>query len=220
VGDIFLLADALGVERFTVIGHDWGGAIGFGYACRHPERVERIVVLNSAAFLLARCPLRIRLCRTPVLGALLVRGGNAFARGALAMATTDRRRFTGPVRAGYLAPYDSYAHRIATLRFVQDIPLRPTHPSWKTVAAIQAQLGLLRHTPMMICWGDRDFCFTGEFLRVWQAHFPDARVHRFPAAGHYVLEDAGESIIPLATEFLTGTAAQREARTPDEGARD
>lgn len=195
-----LLNDELQVQNFDLVVHDWGGAIGMGYAVRHPDRIRRLVILNTAAFLLDFCPWRIRVCRWPVVGPLAVRGLNGFARAATTMAV--RTPLSPEVRAGLLAPYDSWANRVAILRFVQDIPLRRSHPSWETVTDIQKQLHLLAEKPMLICWGMQDFCFTEAFLDIWQSYFPHARTHRFEDAGHYVLEDAGERVIPLVERFL------------------
>ena len=196
-----LLNDVLQLKKVDLIVHDWGGAIGMGYAVRHPDRVGRIVVLNTAAFLMDFCPLRIRVCRWPVFGPLALRGFNAFARAAATMAV--RKPLAPAVREGLLAPYDSWAHRVAVLRFVQDIPLRPSHPSYETVANIQKGLHTLADKRMLICWGMQDFCFTEAFLDIWQSYFPQARVHRFEDAGHYLLEDAGERVVPLVERFLS-----------------
>ena len=73
------LLDSRGVKRCVLVVHDWGGAIGMGWAGQHPERVAGLVVLNTAAFHSHRIPLRIAACRLPLLGALLVRGLNGFA---------------------------------------------------------------------------------------------------------------------------------------------
>ena len=197
-----LMDHVLGGEKLSLIVHDWGGAIGMGYAVRHPERIERIVVLNTAAFLVDRCPLRIRLCRAPILGPLLLRGLNGFAQAAIKMAVAKGRRLAPLVRAGLLAPYDSYANRIAQLRFVQDIPLSPKHPTWDTMVEIEKGLPQLARKPMLIGWGTQDFCFNDRFLKEWQARFPEASVHAFEDAGHYVLEDAYDRIGPLVTQFL------------------
>jgi haloalkane dehalogenase len=107
------------------------------------------------------------------------------------------------VKAGYLAPYDSYAHRIAILKFVQDIPMSPTHPTYKLVEAIGKGLPTLNDRPMLIIWGKQDWCFTTDFLAEWQKRFPHAEVKLVPDAGHYVVEDAHERIIPWVHEFLT-----------------
>ncbi|MEE8389704.1 MAG: alpha/beta fold hydrolase [Anaerolineae bacterium] len=193
----------LGLEKLTLVLHDWGGAIGMGYATRHPQNVARFVVFNTAAFFLPVVPLSLRLAQSPVLGELLVRGLNGFARGAQIWAVSQRKRITPEIRAGYLAPYDSWRNRIAIYRFVQDIPLGKDHPSRKTLNDIETNLGLFRHHPMLIIWGAKDFVFTErDFLPEWQSRFPEAQVRVVRDAGHYVVEDAHERILPWMIEFL------------------
>jgi haloalkane dehalogenase len=162
------------------------------------------VILNTAAFLLPAgksLPRALWLFRKTPLGPLLIRGLNAFCRGAA------RRCVVHPlspaVRGAYLAPYDSWRNRIAILRFVQDIPLRHGDASYDLVAEVQEGLHRFRTVPMMICWGERDFVFDADFLAEWRRRFPNAEVHSFPNAGHYVLEDAAEAIVPLVRSFLT-----------------
>lgn len=204
IDDLEALLDHLGIDgRVTLVLHDWGGMIGMGYAHRHPERVARIVLMNTAAFFLPSdksFPLALRLCRTP-LGALLVRGCNAFALAA-SYVCCKRKPMPKALRQAYRAPYDSWHNRIATLRFVQDIPLSPRDVSYATVAAIEAGLPQFAAVPMLICWGERDFVFSTHFLAEWQRRFPAAEVHRFSDGGHYILEDAAEEIVPLVQSFL------------------
>ena len=76
IENLSALVKSLGLKRVHLVVHDWGGAIGFGWAARHPEIIGRIVILNTAAFPSQRMPLRIRLCRAPLVGEALVRGLN------------------------------------------------------------------------------------------------------------------------------------------------
>jgi haloalkane dehalogenase len=204
VRDVEALVERLGIgDRLTLVLHDWGGMIGMAFAHRNPEKVKRLVVLNTAAFLLPsgkRLPWSLRLCRTPRLGAWLVRGLNLFCRGAVRCCT--RRPLPREVRAAYLAPYDSWNNRIAVHRFVQDIPLRLGDPSYALVREVQDGLPQFRGLPMLIGWGERDFVFDSEFLDGWRRRFPEAEVHAFTDAGHFVLEDAGEQLIPRIRAFL------------------
>ena len=204
VDDMEFLLDALGVkENITLVVHDWGGMIGMTYAARHPERIKKLVILNTGAFFLPdgkSFPAALRLCRTP-LGAALIRGFNAFARGA-AWTGCKRRRMPKALRDAYAAPYDSWANRIATLRFVEDIPLAPGDKAYPLVEETQEKLGALEALPMLICWGMKDFVFDGHFLEEWKRRFPRAEVHAFPDCGHYILEDAKEEVIPLIKDFI------------------
>ncbi len=194
------LLNQLQVDRCVLIVHDWGGAIGMGWAGLHPDRVAGLVVLNTAAFHSSRIPFRITVCRWPVLGPLLVRGLNGFARPATFMAVHNK--MLPEVAAGFLHPYNFWKDRVAILRFVQDIPLQENHPSFQTLANVEASLARLQDKPMLLCWGGEDFCFNDHFYGQWQRRFPAAHSHYFPEAGHYVLEDALDEIMVLLTPFL------------------
>jgi pimeloyl-ACP methyl ester carboxylesterase len=197
------LVDRLDLRNITLVLHDWGGPIGMGYATQHPENVSRFVILNTAAFIQSTLPQRIKMCRYPLWGDLLIRGLNAFAGLALSWAVCQRERITPEVRAGYLLPYNSWQNRIAILRFVQDIPLEERHRSRRVLEQIEANLYLFEQHPMLIIWGAKDFCFTvQDFLKGWQERFPYAETVIMADAGHYVVEDAHERMVPLMLEFL------------------
>jgi len=198
-----LLAD-LRLERpVTLIVHDWGGMIGCAWAVDHPESVARLVILNTAAFPIPqakRLPFALWLARTAP-GGFLVRGFNAFA--GLAARIAFKKPVSADVRRAYTGPYDSWDHRIATLRFVQDIPLRPGDRGFERLTATEAGLARLASKPAMLAWGMRDFVFDELFLDCWRALLPGAEVHRFGDCGHYVLEDAGEPLLDAIDDFVS-----------------
>ena len=205
IEDIEAFIATLGLARdITLVVHDWGGMIGAGYAVRHPERIARLVVLNTAAFLKPSgkpLPWTLNLIRSlPILAAPAVLGLNLFARGAAW--TASARRLRPDVRGGLLAPYTSWRNRLATLKFVQDIPLSPADPSYGMAAEVDQRLEQLCGKPMLVCWGERDFVFDRDYLAEWRRRFPLAEVHRFPDAGHYVLEDAPDRVLNLLKDFL------------------
>lgn len=205
IDDIAALVASLGLKRIHLVVHDWGGAIGFGFAARHPELIGRLVILNTAAFASRRIPARIALCKLPVIGPLLVRGLNGFARPATAM-SMHRRKLSSEEKRGFLYPYDSWANRAAVSAFVRDIPLKPSHPSWPALAETERGLAQFRDRPALIVWGGRDFCFNDRFLARWREIFPRAEVQRLADAGHYVLADAREEVVPRVVRFLSERA--------------
>jgi haloalkane dehalogenase len=184
----------------TLLVHDWGGAIGMGVAGRHPDRFSRLLVTNTAAFPFDHFPWRIAAAKIPALGELAVRAFNGFAGAATIMAT--EKGLSPEAKAGLLAPYDSWQNRIATHRFVVDIPRSPEHPSWEALLQVERGLATLAGKPTAIAWGERDWCFTPAFRDEWQRRFPAARVHRFEDAGHYVMEDAREGVLGTLRELL------------------
>jgi haloalkane dehalogenase len=209
IDNVERLIDHLNLSDVTLVVHDWGGAIGLGWAVRHPARVRRLVLFNTAAFVGGPIPLRIRASRWPVFGDVALLRFNAFARGAVRMACRHRERMTPDVKRGYLLPYDTPAHRVGTLCFVRDVPVTPKVPSYRLIRQIDSSLRQFRDRPMLICWGMKDFCLTDWYLTEWLARFPQAEVHRFEDAGHYVIEDAHERILPLLNAFLTRPAPEQ-----------
>ncbi len=193
-----LLDKTLKLDKMTLVLHDWGGCVGMGYATRHPEKIDRLVLMNTAAFISDDCPKSVYLCRCPFVGAFLVRGLNAFVEAALRKAVV--KRLPDVVRAGYRFPYGNWHDRIATQRFVQDLPLSPKDKSYGTYAEIEARLPLFNSVPVSLIWGEQDFCIHTGFMKRWQQIYPHAETHLFPDAGHYILEDAGEETIKLILE--------------------
>jgi haloalkane dehalogenase len=211
IDDLCEVVQRLDLTGTTLVAHDWGGAIGLGAVERMQQRFHRIVLFNTAAFPPPFVPWRIAACRIPLLGTLAVRGLNAFARAALTMAVEKPERMTPDVRAGLLAPYDTWANRIAVVRFVRDIPFTPRHPTWRVLERIEAGLAALAHLPIQLIWGMRDWCFRPSCLDRFMEHWPRAEVHRLDDCGHYVVEDAPERIVPLVKEFLNRNTASAVA---------
>lgn len=205
VDDLEALLEHLAIdEKITLVLHDWGGMIGMAYASRYPQRIARLVILNTAAFHLPagkKFPWPLKICRDTQLGAFLVQGFNLFARCA-ARVGCKKNPLSAQLRKAYCSPYDSWQHRIATLRFVQDIPLRPEDPGYQLISEVEAGLQRFADRPMLICWGEKDFVFDRQFLAQWKNRFPEAKVHAFADCGHYILEDARDEVIPLIETFL------------------
>ena len=205
IDDLDALLERLGiVSNITLLLHDWGGMIGMGYACRHPQRIKALILMNTAGFHLPpglHLPWQLQLARGP-LGPLLVQGLNAFCRGAVSLCVS-RQPLPPDVAHAYLQPYASWSARLAVLRFIQDIPLRPGDPSYAAVSAIDGGISQFQNLPLLLCWGLRDFIFTAEFLNEWRRRFPRAEVQTYADAGHYLLEDAAGEVIPVMQQFLT-----------------
>lgn len=201
INDIVELVQELKLSCVDLVVHDWGGAIGFGFAARCPELIRSIVILNTGAFPLNHLPSRIALCRAPMIGRPLVRGLNGFAWPATWMAMS-RRALSADEHRAYLWPYDSWANRVAVHAFVQDIPMGPSHSSWLTLCGVADRIAEFHDRRVLLIWGGQDFCFNDQFYEEWLQRLPQAETHYLDDAGHYVLEDARGDAVPRAVEFL------------------
>lgn len=204
VNDLESLIDSLNLDKkITLIVHDWGGMIGLAYAVKHPEKIGRIVITNTAGFLPPGkgIPFRLWIMRyvTPFakIGTLFF---NLFSYTATFMA--PRKKLSNSVKKGLTAPYNNWRNRIATYKFVQDIPLKPDDFSFDLVDSVDKSLKSLNDIPKVFCWGVHDFIFTMEYFAEWEKRFPDAPKHVFPDAGHYLLEDVPEKVAEIVKNFM------------------
>jgi len=207
IENVLHLIHRLDLNDITLVVHDWGGMIGFGAAMQDPARFSRFVILNTGAFRLPESgslSRRIGACRVPGFGKMAVRVFNAFARGASMMATVSGK-MSKREKDALCAPYNSYQNRIATHRFVEDIPLEADHPSYARLVQIENFLPNFSHLPRQLIWGKQDFCFDDHFLARWKEIWPDMPVLELPDAGHYVLEDAKDEVLGCIQDFFERT---------------
>jgi haloalkane dehalogenase len=206
VEDLEALIDRLSLDKkITLIVHDWGGMIGICYALKHPERIGRLVITNTSAFFPPGkgIPIRLWIMRyvTPFakIGTLAF---NLFSWAALYMA--PKKPLSDVVKKGLTAPYNTWNNRMATYRFVQDIPLKPEDPSYDMVKYADDHVAELASIPMTILWGKHDFIFTLEYFNEWKRRFPKAPTRLFTEAGHYLLEDEPEKVCEAIQNFIKG----------------
>jgi cis-3-alkyl-4-acyloxetan-2-one decarboxylase len=214
IDNLVRLIEHLDLSNITLVVHDWGGPIGVGAALRFPHRFRRLVLTNTACFPPPFIPWRIRACRIPFLGTMLIRGANVFARAAVKMATTRPGGLDEIAKRGLLAPYDNWRNRIGIDRFVFDIPLSKKTETCQLLQKIEDGLTSLADKPCLIMWGMRDWCFRPECLRRLQRHIPKARSIEFAGAGHYVMEDAAPEVVAALTSFVATAHATSMPRKP------
>jgi len=192
-------------EKISLIVHDWGGMIGLAWALDHLDRIDKIVITNTAGFLLPEeksFPLRLWLIKyLGWFGIPAVLGLNAFARGALYMGSETK--LSPAVKRGLIAPYNSWKNRIATLKFVQDIPIDKNDKSYSLVDHVDRHLRKLNEEKLLFLWGAKDFVFDLTFLNEFRHRFPRANCQVFQDAGHYLFEDKPKETLDLITSFLT-----------------
>ena len=200
IANLGKLIDSLNLKKVHLVVHDWGGPIGLGTMLPRSEKLGKVVILNTAAFADTVIPWRIRFCRAPLIGELVVRGLNGFAGPATWMSVT--KPLPAAVKQGFLFPYDSWANRIATHRFVKDIPRGVGAPNDLALARIESALPELAKHSVHIIWGGDDFCFNRHYFNRWQALLPQAQTHYLEGTGHYLLEDQAELIERLIIDFM------------------
>ena len=189
--------DRLGLERFSLVVHDWGG-VGLALAQRTPERVERIVVSNCVPFLPGyRWHRLARIWRTPVLGELSMGFSTRWGFRHLTRGETTTRQ--GPMPEEFIdavwAHFDHGTQR-AILKLYRSAPE-------DALARAGSRLGEIS-CPAMVLWGGEDRYLPSRFAELYaQALGGPVRLEVADVAGHWPWIDRPE-LIDLVVEFLPG----------------
>jgi acyl-CoA synthetase (AMP-forming)/AMP-acid ligase II/pimeloyl-ACP methyl ester carboxylesterase len=196
---------ALQIERFSLVMHDWGGPIGTGLVSRRLGAVQRLVYLNTTITETESLPFIIKQAATPPFGKWLTKYSSRFVK-----LTTDfgvSRRLPRDVRRGYLYPYRRRQDRTAIWDFVADIPFTDTHPTYADMLEIAEKLPEFSRFPVKLIWGLKDPCFHQGMLSKVAKHFAHAEIVELPNASHLVLEDEPEIVCREVRTFLEQTGS-------------
>ncbi|WP_244971475.1 alpha/beta fold hydrolase [Paramicrobacterium chengjingii] len=194
----------------VTLGHDWGGVISLGWACRHSDELAGVALLNTAVH---------QPDDVPVPAPLRLAG----ARGVLATATSKTSAFldvtlslahpplSPQVEAAYRVPYQQAVRRQGIEGFVADIPASAHHESRAVLDDVADGVTRL-DVPALLLWGPRDPIFSDRYLGDLIERLPHARVHRFEGAGHVLAEDApyADAVLDWLAEHVDGTATELE----------
>ncbi len=208
----------LDLRDITLVVQDWGGIIGLSWATRHKDRIKRLVVMNTAAFLPRRPADLLRMrplpwgfpllwsLKLPVFGELFVQGLNGFAKYMVPLGTNHRERLTPDVMGGYLDPYPTWNSRKAHLESVRQVPILPSHPTWQLLQETGEEIRGWE-VPTQIIWGMKDPVFVPWFMDEFERRLPNhAPTLRIGDASHFLQDDTPQVIIGRIREFM----AQKE----------
>ncbi len=210
--------DQLGLSRFSLVMHDWGGSIGTAYAVRHPEKIEKLVYLNTTLTETETLPKFIKRAAQPFPGKYLTKYSKSFLKVTTGYGLGVTKKLPKDVRAAYLYPYRTIARRTAIWDFVADIPFSEKDQGYRSMLELAEMMPRLQNIPVQIVWGLKDPCFHRGMLNKVAAHFPKAHILEIPDASHLVLEDAPDLACPTIKTFLSGPAYNdNETERPPQG---
>jgi haloalkane dehalogenase len=193
---ILRLVEELDLRRLTVAVQDWGGPIGLRLAVERPERVDRLVIMNTGVGA-GQPPSDVWLRFRDVVRA----SGGDFQAGRLIRRACVRGLPDDAV-AAYDAPFPTPESKAGALAFPEQVPAEPDHPNTAPMLAIREQLKRWEK-PALVIFGDSDPIFAPGVAERIAALIPGALpAETVPNAGHFVQEDAGEELAARIVEFL------------------
>jgi haloalkane dehalogenase len=190
------LVEALDLRRLTLVVQDWGGPIGLRLAVEQPERVDRLVILNTGIGG-GRAPSETWLRFREVVRA----AGGDFEPGRL-IRTAAVRGLADEVVSAYDAPFPTPESKAGALAFPEQVPTEPEHPNTAPLMQIREALRSWEK-PALVLFGDSDPIFApavAERMAEWIPGALPAELVR--NAGHFVQEDAGDEVARRIVEFL------------------
>jgi haloalkane dehalogenase len=186
---------------FTLIVHDYGGPIGLPLCLRHPERVERLVLLNTWmwSFTGDRDMERKARIAGGRLGRLLYRWANLSLRVITPQAYADKSKLTREIHRQFLERFPDRWSREAVLWSLAKALLG----SSRYYDSLWREREKLRGRPALIVWGMKDPAFQPRQLARWREVLPSARVMELEDVGHWPHEEAPDRVISEIRDFLS-----------------
>ncbi len=190
------LLNNLGAEKTGLVVHDLGGPVGLYWAAQHPERVEKLAILNTLVYPEMSLAVKAFLAalRIPLVNDFLTSPAGLSL--ALRVGMFQKKNITPELRAAFQAPFADGPARRALLKSGGDLIPKGFFLLSKRLPALQA--------PVRIIYGTQDRILPdiAETVRRLQADFPAAAVTALPHCGHFLQEDDPETVARLLAEFF------------------
>ncbi|TFG04613.1 MAG: alpha/beta fold hydrolase [Promethearchaeota archaeon] len=208
VDNLSKLLLALDLKDVTLVFQNWGGPIALGFATRYPDRVKRLIIMNSSVGV-AKPDRQLwyeSMLKDGTYDQLM---GNMQVFIPNMMFGTFVRKIPFAekkiMKKAYMGPFPTPESNIGARAFPLDIPKGTDHPSSQIMQEVRDNLHLFENTPKIIIWGMKDRIFPPKIIQVWLKQYPNTTVYELSDAGHFLQEDAPEKIIAIIDQFLSET---------------
>jgi pimeloyl-ACP methyl ester carboxylesterase len=204
VDDVLAVMDALGLERVKLVGHDWGGWIGFLLCLRAPERFERYLALNILPPWVSARKMLPHIWRfwyqwmilSPLLGYRLHRSGR-FVPKVLVGASTKRQPWDNATLDAFADNLAEPERARACVQMYRVFNLRETGPIMRGRYA-----GQQLRVPTRLLFGVDDAALRPELVDTSARHATDMHLELVEGCGHFIADECPELVAARAREFL------------------
>jgi pimeloyl-ACP methyl ester carboxylesterase len=203
-----------GENKFTLVGHDWGGVIAWAFALAHPGWLERLVIVNAPHPAIFRRELAhnraqqkaseyISLLRNPVSEAMLASDGYARLAQLTLARGIEHGYFTDADRSAYLAAWSQPGALKSMVNYYRAAPFHDGGSELPEVSAIlPGANSWVTHVPTMVLWGLKDEYLLAGNLQGLEDFVRNLRVEPIPNASHWVTHEQPETVNRLLRDFL------------------
>lgn len=189
----------LNLSKFNLLVHDFGGPIGLHYAVAHPDKIEKLVILNTWCRSITEEPefkKMKNILGSPLLP-FLYRNFNFSAKYILPAAFGERSRLTKETHQQFLKPFSKASERNGTVAFAKSL----LHDQdW--FESIWKQINVLSQKPALLIWGMKDTFIKEKYLLDFEQVFSNSTTVKYADCGHFVLEEKSIVAAPAIAEFI------------------
>jgi epoxide hydrolase 4 len=214
VDDLGALARSLGHTTFTLVAHDWGGGVAWSLAMRHPEWLERLIIINSPHPTIferelntnpaqQKASIYTRVFQSPKTEAMLSANTYQMLVDTLLTEGLKRGHFTETDKQDYLTAWSQPGALTGMLNYYRAANMGP--PMKPGEAARSFETGVkdpIVRVPTLVIWGEKDPHLMASNLDGLGAYVPDLTVRRIPDGTHWVIHEQPELIARYVREFL------------------
>ena len=212
VEDLRGLAAHLGHERFVLVGHDWGGVVAWAVAIAHPERLQRLVIINAphpaifdreirenpAQQTASRYMLTFRSAEAEAILA-----ANDCARLVEILGRDLGDRFTAADRAAYLEAWSQPGALTGGLNYYRAAGVGPPAGDGAPARSFGGDVARMTvRVPTLVIWGEQDRALLTGNLDGLERFVPDLTIERIPDGSHWVVHQHPERVNRLIRDFL------------------
>ena len=218
VEDLIALADALEIGRFTLVGHDWGGAVSWLAALRHPDRIGRLVLVNAPHPLIFQKSLiddpaqreasqYIRVLRSPAAEAAITGMGLETFLDRVMLAHADATKLPAEERQHYLDDWSQPGALTAMLNWYRASKMVVPEPGEEAKAPLWTNAPFPKlKMPVLVVWGLKDTALLPVQLEGLHDLIDDLRLVTSPSAGHFITWEEPGVVTRAIEEFMTEAA--------------
>ena len=218
VADLMALADSLSLDRFTLAGHDWGGAVAWMAALTHPARVKRLIIVNAPHPLIFQRSLienpaqreasqYIRFFRSPAAEAAIVAMGPEGFLDRVLLNHADGTKLTAEDRQSYVDDWSRPGVITTMLNWYRASKIVVPEPGEDAAAPLwtHAPFPKLR-MPVLVVWGLKDGALLPVQLDGLNEQIEELRLVTSPSAGHFITWEEPGTVTAAIRDFMAETA--------------
>lgn len=187
-----LFLDSLNLENITLVVNDWGGPIGLSYAIKNPNKIKKLVIMNTWMWSVENDPYYKKFSGMMGggFGRFMIKNFNIFGKMVVKKAVGDKKKLSKHIHKHYYKHLETKKDRKGCYVFPKQII-----GSSKWLDKLWQQKDKINNIPTAIIWGMKDIAFREQELNYWIENWNNPKVIKLAEIGHFPQEETPNKVI-------------------------